>query len=95
MTALLIEPTHRIGVHHLHLGVGAQTLGCVHLLLGLEARTLGWTTRKEVDEGPPDQIFEGAGDDPHDHSGEPNLEGPRIPEPRAEDKEVFDSHRET
>lgn len=53
---------------------------------------------EDVDEGPPDQIFEGAGGDPHDHtnsSGEPNLEGPRIPEPRGEDKEVFDSRRET
>src|SRR5271163_814043 len=54
---------------------------------------------EDVDEGPPpDQIFEGAGGDPHDHtnsSGEPNLEGPRIPEPRGKDKEVFDSCRKT
>src|SRR5271155_5273763 len=53
---------------------------------------------EEVDEGPPDQIVEGAGGDPHDHinsSGEPTSNGPRIPEPRGENKELFDSHRET
>jgi hypothetical protein len=45
---LLLEPTHRIGVHHLHLRVGVVTSGCVHLLLGVGARTLGWATRKRM-----------------------------------------------